>query len=296
MSESAGALLTIGAALDHAASRLRHAGIETARLDARLLLAEALKCRGEAIVAWPERILSPEERKAAEALVARRERREPLAQILGRREFWSLPLTTSPSTLTPRPDSETVIEAALALVPDRSRALRILDLGTGTGCLLLALLSEYAQATGVGTDVSAACVRVAQVNAAALGLSGRARFVVTNWDDGLLGEFDLIVSNPPYIPEGDIESLEPEVKTYEPRLALTGGADGLAAYRALMPRLSSRMTKSGVAILEVGVNQAESVESLARGAGLEPLRRFRDLGSVDRCVAIGVNSTIWGKN
>jgi release factor glutamine methyltransferase len=296
VNESAGALPTVGTALDRAASRLRRAGIETARLDARLLLAEALECQVEAIVAWPELVLSPRECNAVEALVSRRERREPLAQILGRREFWSLPFTTSPSTLTPRPDSETVIEAALALIPDRARALRILDLGTGTGCLLLALLSEYAQATGVGTDISIDCVQVAAANAAALSLSGRARFVVANWDDGLTGEFDLIVSNPPYIPEGEIESLEPEVRTYGPRLALTGGADGLAAYRALMPRLSSRLTRSGVAVFEVGVNQAESVESLAREAGLEPLRRFRDLGGVDRCVAVGVNSAIRGKN
>lgn len=276
---------TIGVALDSGARRLAAAGIESPRLDARVLLASAAECRLEQLVARPEHALDAAAAAAFEALVLRRERREPVAQILGCKEFWSLPFIVTRDTLTPRPDSETVIEAALALRPDRSMPLRILDLGTGTGCLLLALLSEYPEAYAVGTDISDAALRVAAANAAALGLSGRAGFVRADWDIGIGGRFDLVVSNPPYIADGAIARLEPEVRDYEPHAALSGGIDGLESYRTLSRRLKSRLAPGGCALLEIGDGQANVVETLLRTAGLSPSRRFTDLGGIARCLA-----------
>lgn len=280
---------TVDALIAAGAAELGAAGIEAARREARLLLAMASARSVEQLVAWPEHMVDPAHRRAFEALIARRARREPIAQILGCREFWSLPLLTTRDTLTPRPDSETVIEAALARIPDRSRSLRILDLGTGTGCLLLALLSELPNATGIGTDMSVAALHVARHNAETLGLAARAQFVAADWDFGLSGRFDLIVSNPPYIATDEIADLEPEVRDYEPRLALDGGPDGLAAYRTLAPRICTRLCPGGIAILEVGRGQADAVERILRAAGLDPKGRHHDLSGVERCVIADVN-------
>lgn len=277
---------TVGAALASAAARLRESGIATARLDSRLLLSAALGESAERLVGWPERMLSATEARVFTDLVARRSAREPVAQILGQREFWSLPFRTTRDTLTPRPDSETIVEAALELLPDRQAGLRVLDLGTGSGCLLLALLQEYPNASGVGTDLSPAALRVAASNAATLALANRTRFVATNWDEGLTGIFELIVSNPPYIRTAELDGLDPEVRFYEPRLALDGGADGLAMYRAIAPRLRERLASGGVGILEIGAGQAEAVERIMHGAGLRPLGRRADLAGVDRCILV----------
>lgn len=280
---------TVEALIAAGAAELGAAGIEAARREARLLLAMAAARSVEQLVAWPEHVVDPAHQRAFEALVARRARREPIAQILGCREFWSLPFLTTRDTLTPRPDSETVIEAALAYIPDRSRSLTILDLGTGTGCLLLALLSELPNATGIGTDMSVAALDVARHNARTLGLAARAHFVAADWDSGLGCRFDLVVSNPPYIATDEIAVLEPEVRDYEPRLALDGGADGLAAYRALAPRIRARLRPGGIAVLEVGRGQADAVEQILRAAGLDPKGRRHDLSGVERCVIGGVN-------
>jgi release factor glutamine methyltransferase len=277
---------TIGSALAEGTARLGAAAIESARLDARLLLAVATGRSVEQIVARPEQVLSAEEARGFAALIDRRALREPVAHLLGRREFWSLDFETTRDTLTPRPDTETIVETALCLFPDRSARLRILDLGTGTGCLLVSLLSEYPAATGLGTDASASATEIARRNVVAHGLQGRARIAFDHWDDAVEGEFDLVVSNPPYIATAEIPQLEPEVAAFEPRLALDGGADGLDAYRALARRLGRRLAEDGFAILEVGVGQAAEVASICSRAGLEVHGRARDLAGRERCVVV----------
>ena len=283
---SAARQITIGAALADGAARLGAAGIDTARLDARLLLAAATGGTAEQIVARPEQALSPREADEFATLIRRRAAREPLAQLVGRREFWSLDFATTRDTLTPRPDTETVVETALRLFPDRAAPLRLLDLGTGTGCLLVALLSEYRAATGIGTDLSALAAEVARRNVAAHRLQDRATIAIGHWDEPAEGRFDLIVSNPPYIATAELERLEPEVAVFEPRLALEGGVDGLDAYRALAPRLARRLADAGFAILELGLGQAFEVAGLCASAGLQVHGRACDLAGRDRCVVV----------
>ncbi len=200
-----------------------------------------------------------------------------------RREFWSLPFRVTPATLDPRPDSEAVVAAALAAVGDRQRARRILDLGTGTGCLLLALLSELPGARGLGVDIAPAALTVARANAAALGLKPRARFRRGVWADGLGGRYDVIVSNPPYIPSGALAALPAEVG-FDPVAALDGGADGLAAYRAIGAALPRLLTRDGVAVLEIGADQAPPVSAILAGHGLEIAKIVRDLADRPRAV------------
>jgi release factor glutamine methyltransferase len=206
-----------------------------------------------------------------------------MAHILGRREFWSLDFAVTSDTLTPRPDSETLVAAVLDIVAGRDRPLGILDLGTGTGCLLLALLHELPNATGVGVDRSAAALAVALGNAQALGLAPRVQFHEGDWGEGLTGRFDVVISNPPYIVSADVPNLSPEVR-HEPRLALDGGADGLDAYRALAPHVGRLLEPAGVAVLEIGEGQAPAVEEILRTAGLKPVDRRRDLAGIERCI------------
>jgi release factor glutamine methyltransferase len=228
---------------------------------------------------------APIEAVTFEALVARRAAREPLALILGRREFWSLEFAVSSATLIPRPDSETLIEAALAAFADRAPPRRVLDLGTGTGCLLLAALSEFRGAIGVGVDRSAAAAALAARNAASLGMADRATFVCGDWASALDGRFDLVVCNPPYIPSSDLRDLMPEVARYEPHSALDGGADGLAAYRRLLPELHRLLTPNGFAALELGAGQGETVAGLARDAGFSATMR-KDLSGIVRVLGL----------
>ncbi|MCH8112566.1 MAG: peptide chain release factor N(5)-glutamine methyltransferase [Proteobacteria bacterium] len=275
--------LSVAQALDEGTHTLAAAGVEGPRRDAMALLAAAGLPREKQI----GRPVGPVERDALAAyrgMVARRVRREPVSRILGRREFWSLPFAVTPDTLDPRPDSETLVEGALNLWPDRTAPLSILDLGTGTGCLLLALLSELPRATGVGADISPAALRVAQANAQALGLSHRAGFAASDWGDGLKGPFNLILANPPYIADGDMGRLEPEVALYEPRGALAGGSDGLEAYRRLAPRLGTLLAPGGHALLEVGAGQAAEVAGLLGEEGLKIRRILRDFGGIERCI------------
>ena len=200
--------------------------------------------------------------------MARRLRREPMAYILGEREFWSLPLRVSPAVLVPRPESETVVEAALESIADRAAPLRILDLGTGSGCLLLALLSELPHASGLGIDRSAAALAIARANAERLGLADRAAFREGDWGYGLAGPFDVIVSNPPYVARTDARNLAPEVFAFEPQEALFAGADGLDAYRALAPDCARLLAQDGVTCLEIGQGQGASVAAILRRHGL----------------------------
>lgn len=260
-----GAVETIRHAINRGAVLLAGAGIDAPRREARLLLAHALGYEIKELVREPDRAVLT---SGYDGLLQRRVQREPLALILGYREFWSLRFAVSPATLIPRPESETLIEAALRLFPDRAAPLRILDLGTGTGCLLLAALHEFPQAFGVGIDRVWQAAWLARDNAVNLGLSGRAAFVCSDWLEPISGRFDLVLGNPPYVESAAIPQLIPEVARYEPRSALDGGPDGLEAYRLIIPAIPALLVVEGVAILEIGAGQAAIVAGLAKLQGL----------------------------
>ena len=268
---------------------LTAAGIDNVRFEARLLLSRAAGLTIEQLISrGPDPAPAPVA-AALRELTARRVRREPMAYILGEREFWGLPFQVSPAVLIPRPDSETVIETVLALLPDRGRKLRILDLGLGSGCLLLTLLREYPASTGVGIDASEAALTVARANAEALGVAPRAHLLAADWrQDGwmaaLEGPFDLLVSNPPYVESAAVEGLMPEVSAHEPRLALDGGADGLAAYRIIAAAAPRLVATGGWAVVEGGEGQAADIAALFAAAGFSPRPPRRDLGGVERVV------------
>lgn len=236
------------------------------RLEARLLLAHSLGLTRNDLIRDPAREVDV---TAFETLVARRAAREPVALIVGYREFWSMRFQVSSATLIPRPDSETLIEAAIAAFANRPPPRRILDLGTGTGCLLLSLLTEFPAAFGIGTDIAPAAASLAGMNAAHLGLAQRSAFLVGDWSRPLSARFDLIISNPPYIPAAEVTALMPEVALHEPRSALEGGGDGYDAYCDIFDNLHHILEPDGVAILELGIGQATYVGKMARNAGFE---------------------------
>jgi release factor glutamine methyltransferase len=279
---------TVGDLLRAATRALAAGGVELPALEARLLVGHALALSREALLAEPARPVSCAEAHALERLVARRRTQEPLAYILGEREFWSLPFMVSPAVLVPRPDSETLVETALSRLGESGAGpLRILDLGTGSGCLLLALLSERPTAFGVGVDRSEAALTVARANAASLGLGARSAFVCADWGAAFAeGCFDLIVANPPYIDAEGLARLEPTVRCFEPEGALSGGADGLDAYRALGPELPRLLSPSGFAVVEMGAGQLDPVARLLAGAGLGVSGVGRDLAGNDRCLVL----------
>ncbi|MGK9165862.1 peptide chain release factor N(5)-glutamine methyltransferase [Inquilinus limosus] len=272
----------VAEALRGGTARLAAAGVDSAMSDARVLLMAALGWDRTALLSRGAETLPEAAAVRYAGFLARRAGREPVSRILGRREFWSLDFALGPATLDPRPDSETLVEVALAAAPDRD--LRVLDLGTGTGCLLLAVLHDRPAAFGVGVDRSEAAARVARENARALGLANRAAFLVGDWATALGARFDLVLSNPPYIPEGEIAALEPEVRDHDPRLALSGGADGLDAYRALAAALPDLLTPGGTAVVELGIGQAPDVAEMFRRAGLDIDGTPHDLGGIPRCV------------
>ncbi len=272
--------MPLGAALNWAARRLDEAGVDQPRREARLLAGYVLGAAQGVLLDQAGQI----DRAPYAAVVARRAGREPLALITGRRGFWTLDLEVSPDTLVPRPDSETLVEAALAYAPPA--AGRVLDLGTGTGCLLLAVLSECAGAFGVGVDVSPAACRLAARNAAAHGLAERCAFLAGDWAAALRGRFDVILCNPPYIDRGTLAGLMPEVRLFEPARALDGGVQGLDAYRRLVPGMADLLKEGGVAVLEVGSGQDAAVQAMAATAGLAHLETRPDLGGVARAVVL----------
>lgn len=275
---------TVATALDRAVADLRSAGVEAPRRDARILLAEVLGGDPALVIGYPERQLDQTEIGRFESLLGRRVAREPVSRILGRREFWSLDFCVTPDTLDPRPESETLIEAVLARLKDRASPLRILDLGTGTGCLLLALLAELPRASGLGVDLSPAAVAIARHNAESLNLADRASFNEADWASNLTDSWQVIVSNPPYILDAEIADLAPEVADHDPRMALSGGPDGLAAYRSLIPQAARLLAPGGTLALEIGAGQAKDVERLLEAAGLARVGRARDLSGIERCI------------
>ncbi len=275
------------AALRRGQARLRDAGVEAPRGDARLLLAAALGLRSGELMMAGERALTPAERRRFDALIERRCCREPVSRILGRREFWSLDLAITPATLDPRPDSETLVEAVLGRIEDHDRPQWVLDLGTGSGNLLLAVLAALPAAWGVGLDRDTAALAAAARNAGRLGLAGRAAFVASDWGAALAGNWDVILCNPPYVRTGDIGGLAPEVARFEPRGALDGGSDGLEAYRRVVPEVARLLAPDGLAALELGAGQAATVAGLARDQGLEPRDCLPDLAGIQRCLLLG---------
>ncbi len=265
---------------------LAQAGFETAALDARLLLLTALGIAASDLITQPDVPLTPQEAETLAAFARRRLAHEPVARIVGEREFWGLPFRLSPETLVPRPDTETVVETTLSLLPDRRAPLRIVDFGTGSGCILVALLHELPHATGLGIDLSLGALRTARLNARLNGVGDRSLFAVSRWAEALTGTFDLIVSNPPYIASSVIPVLDPEVREHDPRLALDGGPDGLDPYRILLGEAGRLLRPGGLIVVEIGYDQAESLVKLATLHPLEVLRVAHDLSHHPRCIAL----------
>jgi release factor glutamine methyltransferase len=265
---------------------LSEAGFETAALDARLLVLAALAISPTDLIARPDTALTPDETERLAALARRRLAHEPVARIVGEREFWGLPFRLSPETLVPRPDTETVVETALDLLPDRQARLAVVDFGTGSGCILTALLHEMPQALGLGVDRSVGALRTARLNAHVNGVGDRSLFAASDWAGAVRGPFDLIVSNPPYIASAAIPGLDAEVREHDPLPALDGGADGLDAYRVLLGEAGRLLRPGGLAVLEIGYDQAAALRQLAQAHGLDVLRVAHDLSGHPRCVAL----------
>jgi release factor glutamine methyltransferase len=262
---------------------LEAAGIEYPVFDARLLVEAGAGVARLDIITDPRRALSEAQATAVRALVARRAAREPVSQILGRKAFWNLDFAVTRDVLTPRPETELLVALALELIPADASA-RILDLGIGSGAILLSILAERPNAHGVGIDLSADALAVARANTDALGLSARAEFHHGGWDAPLGGRFDFVLSNPPYIPSAEIDTLEPEVARYEPRIALDGGADGLDAYRAIVPHLTQWLRPGGAYGFEIGLGQEQQLIGLLTGSGLAPEAPRLDLAGIPRLV------------
>jgi release factor glutamine methyltransferase len=261
--------------LRKARKELEALGIETAALDARLLLQAAAHITHEELVANPDEAIA--DAAVFEGLIARRKKFEPVSRILGEREFYGRRFKVTTDVLDPRADSETLIDAALKLV-DPQGAPRILDLGTGSGILAITLLAEIPRATGLATDISVEALITVMDNGVNLGVAHRLDSQCADWFEGVAGRFDLIVSNPPYIPDGDIEGLAPDVRDYDPHGALAGGEDGLDAYRRLASRAGAHLTATGKILVEVGAGQAEAVKGIFLTSGFKTLNQFPDLG------------------
>jgi release factor glutamine methyltransferase len=276
---------TVAAARRRLARELRARALDTPELDARLLVGHALGLDHAGLAASGERPLSAAEAAALSAAASRRLHGEPVARITGVKEFWGMRLRLNRETLVPRPETETVVEAALgAVAARRASALRIADLGTGTGALLLALLRELPQARGIGTDISEAALACARANATTLGLSQRAMLAACDYAAALAGPFDLVVSNPPYVAHDEIATLAPEVRDHDPRRALDGGPDGLDGYRAVAAAARRLLAADGLVVVELGFGQLAAVHAIFAGTGLAPAPATHDLSGAPRAL------------
>jgi len=276
------------------AAQLRDAGLDSPELDARILVGHALGMDHTALVATAEQPLAANAAADIARLAARRLAGEPVARIVGTKEFWGLSFIVTPAVLVPRPETETVVELALALLDrqgERTRALRVADLGVGSGALLLALLSELPNARGIGTDIDAQALAVAQRNAARLGLAARTTFLCGDYGSALQSPFDLIVSNPPYVASRDIKGLAPEVRDHDPPHALDGGADGLAAYRAIAADAPRLLGRGGRLVVEIGAGQQHDIEALFTKEGLAMAAARHDLSGIVRALAADLPHT-----
>jgi release factor glutamine methyltransferase len=276
--------LTLVQAWTTARKRLDAAGVDGPVIDARLLVEAAAEASRADIIADPHRRLTEAQAATLEDYLTRRERREPVSHILGRRGFWKIMLRVTPDVLTPRPDTETIVELALRDLPEH-RPFTALDLGVGSGAILLAILAERPAGKGLGVDISEEALAVARDNAASLGLGGRVALLRSDWTAGLDGAaFDLVVSNPPYVRSAEIADLQPEVRDHEPRLALDGGSDGLDAYRLLAPEILRVLKPGGRFLVEVGHDQAADVQALFSAAGAAEVEIAKDLANRERVV------------
>lgn len=282
---------TLGATIAHARARLTSAGIEMPGVEARLIAAHIFGCDIATLIGHPERTIDALKAAQFEEALQRRLRQEPLAYIVGEREFWSLPLRVTRDTLIPRPDTETLVEAALAWCATRSGTPLILDLGTGSGCLLLALLVDLPAARGVGVDISQPALAVARANAERLGVGSRAAFVCADWASPLAGRFDLVVCNPPYIADSEWDALAADVRDFEPPLALRGGSDGMRAYRRILSELPRLLAPNGSAFVELGGVSAAEVAGLAAAYDMHPDGITNDLAGRARCQQLFVRES-----
>lgn len=280
---------TLGTLMAEGVAALNEAGIENARMDVRILLARAAGVDGGRISAWPEDEVAADKEAAFRDMIARRSGHEPVGRILGERDFWRHTFKLAPETLEPRPDSETLVEWAIDFLEDND-APRIVDFGTGTGCLLLSTIGDLPGSSGIGLDISEGAVACARENARALDLDGQVEFRVSDWDSALDGReradgFDLVMSNPPYITRDEMETLSPEVQKFDPRIALTDEGDGLAAYRVLSQVAFDLAKPGGFVIFEIGRGQEKDVGQLLVEAGFVGVEYREDLGGIVRCVA-----------
>ncbi|MEN5170711.1 peptide chain release factor N(5)-glutamine methyltransferase [Brevundimonas pondensis] len=287
MSENAPAAPTLLTAWKGAQARLKAAGIDSPSIDARLLLEASTGAGRVDILTDPYRVVDADKIAVLDAMIERRLKREPVSRILGKKGFWKIMLNVTPDVLSPRPDTETLLDVIVRAFPPH-RAFEMVDLGTGSGAILLATLMERAGARGVGTDISTEAIAVARENAANLDLDGRCTFIRTDWAAGFADDsFDLVVSNPPYIPTGDIPGLDPEVREHDPHLALDGGPDGLQPYRDLAPEIARILRPEGVFAVEIGWDQGAAVKALFEAAGFTDVKVVKDLGDRDRVVTNG---------
>ncbi len=276
--------LTLVKAWTAAKDRLKDAGIDQPSIDARLMLEVAANVTRTEIVTDPYRELTTEQQATLEEYLSRRARREPVSHIIGRKGFWKILLQVNKNVLTPRPETEVIVDEVLKAFPEQM-PFSMLDLGVGSGTILLAVLAERPAAKGLGVDASAEALAVARDNAASLDLNNRAALMHGDWTAGLGdGGFDVVVSNPPYIPTAVIDTLEPEVRDHEPRLALDGGDDGLDAYRLLAPEILRVLKPGGMFAVEIGHDQSEAVEALFKTAGAQQVKTIKDLSTHDRVV------------
>jgi len=287
MYENAPAAPTLLTAWKGAQARLKAAGIDSPSIDARLLLEASTGAGRIDILTDPYRVVDADKIAALEAMIERRLKREPVSRILGKKGFWKIMLNVTPDVLSPRPDTETVVDVIVRAFPPYA-TFDMADLGTGSGAILLAALAERRGARGVGTDISTEAIAVARENAANLDLNGRCTFMRTDWAAGFADDsFDLVVSNPPYIPTGDIAGLDPEVREHDPHLALDGGPDGLQPYRDLAPEIARILRPEGVFAVEIGWDQGEAVKALFEAAGFADVKVVKDLADRDRVVTNG---------